>query len=141
MNSDQKYVTAVRALLEGEDNQHALSVALVTAATLAKSHPEAFNEDPILEGLSKESDRAVKIVVAGLTALVHQGILPSEDTTAGMLATLQDPQLRMILLGTALELMDTIDKDPELVAKLEQAGDDAEAAAEAVKDSELGDAK
>lgn len=141
MNSDQKYVTAVRELLEGEENRHALSVALVAAATLSKSHPDVFNEEPILEGVSEETDRAMKIVVGGLTALVHQGILPSEDATAGMLATLQDPQLRMILLGTTLELMDAIDKDPELVAELEEAGDDAEAAAEAVKDSELGDTK
>ena len=138
MSKTQNYVEAVRTMLNDDDNRHTLSVALTGVAILSKSAPELFDDDPLIPGTSEATNRAVQVAVGGLHALTQQGILPEEGAREGMIEVFRDTQLTMILVGTAIELLNTIDNDPDLVAKLEAAGEDYETAAQAVKDSELG---
>ena len=138
MTQAQDYVEAVRTALSDEDSQHAFSVALVGVAALSKTAPEHF-ADELIPGASRQTDLAAQMVVGALHALGQQGILPSEGSSEGMIEVMRDPQLRIVLVGTAIELLNKIDEDPSLVASIEESGDDYEAMAQAVADSELGD--
>ena len=138
MSKTQNYVEAVRTMLNDDDNRHTLSVALTGVAILSKSAPELFDDEPLIPGTSEATNRAVQIAVGGLHTLTNQGILPEEGAREGMVEVFRDTQLAMVLVGTSIELLNTIDDDPDLAAKLAASGEDYEAAAQAVKDSDLG---
>lgn len=96
-----------------------ISTALVMTVALSKTNPELFDTD-LLENGDEEQNEAVRAVVGGLALLAKLGELPQEGLTQGIHDTLSDERLRFVLLGTALEVINTAQEDNTIIADMER---------------------